>query len=240
MSTQYRLALVLPEQDPATRRYSTVYLPSLLFVAFVHGAESIADQSLDLLGDAVSARYEQANNQGDKQRAALFRWIWENALWTREAISVTLDPNTNDTCLRREQSDRILALVDDRASREAANPVFGTTRGARHLMECPMHFTTKSTDPIVHLLECVRLAHGVGSRPQHTDVCNDCAGLDATLGDIDPVCPLCSAVRRRSYAMGFNNPNLVRRASEAHSAILRALLQACEPGATMDSIELPF
>ena len=172
MSTNQHLALVLPEPDPATRRMSSVNLPALLFVAFVHGAESVARDSLRRFDEGLRARYSKARESGDEQRAAIFHWLQENSLYTQDAITIVLEGDSGQKQLQPEQSNRVLALLRTEHDRKTADPLVGTTRAAQHLAAAPSHFTTESTDPLVYLLESVRLAHGVGEAPGQDSVCN--------------------------------------------------------------------
>lgn len=238
MSTNQHLALVLPEPDPATRRMGSVNLPTLLFVAFVHGAESVARDSLRRFDEALRARYNKACESGDEQRAAIFHWLRENSLYAQEAITLALDGDSGQRHLQPEQSNRVLTLLRTEHDRKSADPLVSATRAAQHLAAAPSHFTTPSTDPLVYLLESVRLAHGVGEAPGQEDVCNQCVGLDAMLGDLDPVCPLCRAVSKRALFAEVHSFGLLFRPKITHAVLIRIIIEACEPGATMDSVRL--
>lgn len=236
MSTNQHLALVLPEPDPSARRVSSVNLPVLLFVAFVHGAEAVSHDSLRRFDEALSARHDEANEQGDRQRAAIFHWLRENVRYTQQAISIALEGDSVQTHLQPEQSHQVLSLLRTERARKTADPLVGTARAAAHLAAAPSHFTASSTDPLVYLLESVRLAHGVGEAPGQDNVCNQCVGLDAMLGDLDPICPLCRAVSKRTLFAEVHSFSLLFRPEMSHAVLIRTIIQACEPSATMDSV----
>ncbi len=214
------LVLQLPHSNPL-RRVSSVNIPLLLFVAFATNEtdphRTIQPEWNERLCEAI----KRAAQEGATERREVLGWLNASLEYARQGCEILL-ADLSDVHVDRDLVERIY----NRAERDTRPHPCATTAqedsAAEHFRTAPRHFTRSITDPLVFTLEWIRLAKSVGSRSKLPDVCDDCAYIDAMLGDLDPACPLCE-VERRPLPLVSSDP----------AKLIISILKTCERGATL-------
>lgn len=205
-------------------RISQVHVPALLLIAGAMSSSPREEFFLPL-GYALdqSARLAQ---RGDERLRALVRWArthFSHALTGFNVLADAADAPMQTEASRKNALDILWGITNGDA---VLNPPSTISRAAERLTRINREETRPETDPFVFVLESVRLFHAIGTQPMNANTCNRCAYMDAAIGPLDPVCPLCSAVERQAVIRP-----IFYRARALEGLVVTALLRSLDSGA---------
>lgn len=190
-----RLRLALKSPRPARdRRVSAAHLGTLLFIAFYYDtdcARRIVAYPEHRLREEADA---SVNGQGDTDRTRVLQWLTNSTVCAKRALDALRDTQPR-VQVNKIVASALMKRASDVNTLTKADPGAQLTWAAIHLNHVDSIITGPDTDALFYVLESIRLGRGVGDPQRYSDVCDQCAFMDAQIGPLDPDCPLCEAVK---------------------------------------------